>query len=47
MLLAGDIGGTKTLLGLFGRAPERPPAIVVGEFATLDYDGLVPMIASS
>jgi glucokinase len=44
MLLAGDIGGTKTLLGLFGRAPERPPAIEVGEFATLDYDGLVPMI---
>ena len=38
MILAGDIGGTKTLLGLFdprrrrGRAP-----IVVREFATLDY----------
>ena len=44
MLLAGDIGGTKTLLGLFGGAPDRPPAIEVGEFATLDYDGLVPMI---
>jgi glucokinase len=44
MLLAGDIGGTKTLLGLFGRAPERPDVIEVGEFATLDYDGLVPMI---
>lgn len=44
MLLAGDIGGTKTLLGLFGRAPERPVAIEIGEFATLDYDGLVPMI---
>jgi glucokinase len=44
MLLAGDIGGTKTLLGLFNRAPERPTPIEVGEFATLDYDGLVPMI---
>ena len=44
MLLAGDIGGTKTLLGLFTRAPERPAPIEVGEFATLDYDGLVPMI---
>jgi glucokinase len=44
MLLAGDIGGTKTLLGLFSRAPERPAPIEVGEFATLDYDGLVPMI---
>jgi glucokinase len=44
MLLAGDIGGTKTLLGLFSRAPERPAAVEVGEFATLDYDGLVPML---
>jgi len=44
MLLAGDIGGTKTLLGLFSRAPERPAPIEVGEFATLDYDGPVPMI---
>ncbi len=44
MLLAGDIGGTKTLLGLFSRAPERPAPIEVGEFATLDYDGVVPMI---
>jgi glucokinase len=44
MLLAGDIGGTKTLLGLFGAAPDRPSAVEVGEFATLDYDGLVPMI---
>src|SRR5918993_664273 len=44
MLLAGDIGGTKTLLGLFNQAPERPASIEVGEFVTLDYDGLAPMI---
>src|SRR5258708_16503710 len=44
MLLAGDVGGTKTLLGLFARAPERPKRIEVGEFVTLDYDDLVPMI---
>ena len=44
MLLAADVGGTKTLLGLFARAPERPTRIEVGEFTTLDYDGLVPMI---
>ena len=44
MLLAGDIGGTKTLLGLFARAPERPTPIEIGEFTTLDYDSLVPMI---
>lgn len=44
MLLAADVGGTKTLLGLFARAPERPTRIEVGEFITLDYDDLVPMI---
>lgn len=44
MLLAGDIGGTKTLLGLFSPAPERPAAIEVGEFISLEYDGLEPMI---
>lgn len=44
MLLAGDIGGTKTLLGLFQRASERPTAIEIGEFVTLEYDALEPMI---
>jgi glucokinase len=44
MLLAADVGGTKTLLGLFARAPERPTRIEVGEFVTLDYDDVVPMI---
>ena len=44
MLLAGDIGGTKTLLGLFAAAPERPRPIEIGEFVTLDYAGLEPMI---
>jgi glucokinase len=46
MILAGDVGGTKTLLGLFTQAPERPAAIDVGEFVTLDYEGLEPMIQS-
>jgi glucokinase len=44
VLLAADVGGTKTLLGLFKQAPERPVAIETGEFVTLEYDGLVPMI---
>jgi glucokinase len=44
MLLAGDIGGTKTLLGLFTPAPERPTAVDVAEFVTLDYSGLEPII---
>ena len=44
MLLAGDVGGTKTLLGLFAPAPERPKTIEVGEFVTLDYNALEPML---
>jgi glucokinase len=40
MYLAGDIGGTKTLLGFFAPAAERPTTVEVGEFVTLDYDGL-------
>jgi len=44
MLLASDIGGTKTLLGLFSPDPDRPAPIEVGEFVTLDYDGLEPMV---
>lgn len=44
MLLAADVGGTKTLLGLFDKVPDRPRLIEVGEFVTLDYDSLVPMI---
>lgn len=44
MLLAGDIGGTKTLLGLFAPGAERPAPIEIGEFVTLDYDGLEPML---
>ncbi len=44
MLLAGDVGGTKTHLGLFRRSPERPEPIDAGEFVTLDYDSLEPMV---
>lgn len=53
MILAGDVGGTKTLLGLFARAGpstrlragERPRQIHVDEFATLSYDSLAAMIS--
>ena len=44
MLLAGDVGGTKTLLGLFARAPHRPTPVAIETFATTGYDGLVSMI---
>jgi glucokinase len=46
MLLAGDIGGTKTLLGLFDSAPVRPRAIVTQTYGTLDFDDLTTMIAA-
>jgi glucokinase len=44
MLLAGDVGGTKTLLGLFTSGSGRPRAAHVQEFVTLDFDGLEPMV---
>jgi glucokinase len=44
MLLAGDVGGTKTLLGLFERAPSRPKPVVVDEFVTLEFDGLEAIV---
>lgn len=45
MLLAADIGGTKTLLGLFEPASPRPTPFVVRSFRTLDYADLTTMIA--
>ena len=44
MLLAGDIGGTKTLLGLFDTETVRPRALVVRSYGTLDFDDLPSMI---
>jgi glucokinase len=44
MLLAGDVGGTKTHLGLFARAPERPKPVTVAEFPTLNYESIEEMI---
>lgn len=44
MLLAGDVGGTKTLLGLFERGTGRPRAVAVDEFVTLDFDGLEAIV---
>jgi glucokinase len=45
MILAGDIGGTKTLLGLFDPVPARPKAILVKAFQTLDYGDLSAIVS--
>ena len=45
MLLAGDIGGTKTLLGVFDPVLARPRPIAIRSFMTLDYVDLPTMIA--
>ena len=45
MLLAGDIGGTKTLLGLFDRVSPRPQPIASRTFSTLEYSDLATMIS--
>ena len=39
-LLAGDVGGTTTRLGLFERTAARPRPVKVREFATLDFPDL-------
>src|SRR3974390_97393 len=43
MILAGDIGGTKTLLGLF-EPGARPRPVSVNSFPTLDYPDLPAII---
>src|SRR5437867_1081074 len=45
MLLAGDVGGTKTKLGLFDRAKARPRPVVVRTFVTVEYADLPSMIS--
>lgn len=46
MILAGDVGGTKTLLGLFQPQADRPVAAVTRSFVTTDYASLSEMIAA-
>src|SRR5438046_804993 len=46
MILAGDIGGTNTRLGLFEPARPRPRPRAIQGFATLDFADLPTMIAA-
>ena len=43
MLLAGDVGGTKTLMGLFTRAQPRPVPAYTESFRTLDFPDLAAL----
>lgn len=43
MLLAGDVGGTKTLVGLFSRGQRRPAEIHTASFRTLDFPDLAAL----
>jgi len=44
MLLAGDIGGTKALLGLFEPYAQRPAPVATEQYVTLDYDNFEAML---
>ena len=47
MLLAGDLGGTKTLLGLFRRTgTPRPETVATHQFATLDFPAAADILAA-
>jgi glucokinase len=46
MLLAGDVGGTNTRLGLFERLPDRPRLIGARVFSTLAYQDLSAIISA-
>jgi glucokinase len=43
MLLAGDVGGTKTFIGLFTHGDGRPTAIDVRSYRTLDFGSLTAL----
>ena len=43
MLLAGDVGGTKTLLGLFVPGGGRPEVVTTREYRTLEFSDLATL----
>jgi glucokinase len=44
MLLAGDVGGTKSLLGLFRRAPRRPVPIEIRAYPTDKFGSFAELL---
>ena len=45
LILAGDVGGTKTWLGLFTLDGPRPSLLETRRYPTLEFDALTPMVA--
>ena len=45
LVLAGDVGGTKTWLGLFALDGARPTPLETRRYATRDFDALTPIVA--
>ena len=44
MILAGDLGGTKTLLGLFERAQRRPRPLFARGYPTQEFDSFTAIL---
>jgi glucokinase len=44
MLLAGDVGGTKTLLGLFEAAEPRPTPVVTHSYVTTSFNSFTEIL---
>ena len=44
-LLAADVGGTKTVCGLYAAGRQRPRPLAVERFTTLDHDSLESLLA--
>lgn len=46
LILAGDVGGTNTWLGLFNSAEPRPIPCETARYATTEFDGLAPIVTT-
>lgn len=46
MWLSADVGGTKSLIGVFAPGAARPTPRIVREYATLDFDSLLDLITT-
>jgi glucokinase len=44
MIIAGDVGGTKTLLGVFDAAGRRPHLVTTHSFATAEYGSFIEIL---